>query len=313
MAGLFISYRRNDQPGFAGRLADALEEAFGRDNVFRDVEDIHPGDDFVLTIQKQLGRVNVMLVMIGPAWLTASKDGARRLDDPDDFVRREVQVALESGIAVLPVLVDGALMPTLADLPDAIAALARRQAFVLSDAGWTTDIARLVAYVRPLLNARNQGALRPKRMAWVVAIGILIIGLVALIAMESRTVSSRTSSPQNSPEGAALLTGRWTAQVKYDWGDVHDEIFDLRLENGEVHGTASYLQLARTVEEGRLQGNRLSFVTHSQEMMGDSPPREQTHRYRGEVKAGELHLVLESRGGLTTHTPVEFTARRVLK
>ena len=69
MAGLFISYRRNDQPGFAGRLADALEEAFGRDNVFRDVEDIHPGDDFVLTIQKQLGRVNVMLVMIGPAWL----------------------------------------------------------------------------------------------------------------------------------------------------------------------------------------------------------------------------------------------------
>lgn len=81
MAGLFISYRRNDQPGFAGRLP-MPEEAFGRDNVFRDVEDIHPGDDFVLTIQKQLGRVDVMLVMIGPAWLTASKDGARRLDDP---------------------------------------------------------------------------------------------------------------------------------------------------------------------------------------------------------------------------------------
>ena len=158
MAGLFISYRRNDQPGFAGRLADALEEAFGRDNVFRDVEDIHPGDDFVLTIQKQLGRVNVMLVMIGPAWLTASKDGARRLDDSDDFVRREVQVALESGIAVLPVLVDGALMPTLADLPDAIAALARRQAFVLSDAGWTTAIARLVACGSALLNARHQCA-----------------------------------------------------------------------------------------------------------------------------------------------------------
>ena len=65
MPGLFISYRRDDQAGFAGRLADALESAFGADNVFRDIEDIRPGDDFVVALHKQLQGIDLMLVMIG--------------------------------------------------------------------------------------------------------------------------------------------------------------------------------------------------------------------------------------------------------
>lgn len=97
MPGIFINYRRDDQAGFAGRLADVLENAFGVENVFRDVEDIHPGEDFVVAIQKQLSSVSVMLVMIGPAWLTVNNNGVRRLNETDDFVRREIQAALESG------------------------------------------------------------------------------------------------------------------------------------------------------------------------------------------------------------------------
>lgn len=105
------------------------------------------------------------------------------------------------------------------------------------------------------------------------------------------------------------LAGRWTAQVNYDWGAVHEETFALKPDNDEVHGTASYLGVARTVEQGRLQAGRLSFVTHSQEVQGDAT-RDVTHRYRGELKAGELHFMLESSGGQSSHPPVEFIARR---
>ena len=145
MSGIFISYRRDDQAGFAGRLADALEARFGADNVFRDIEDIHPGDDFVVAIDQHLASVDVMLVLIGPAWLTLSRNGVRRLDEPDDFVRMEIAAGLKSGKTVLPVLLDGATMPAEKDLPPSISALARRQAMRLTDAGWASDVARLVA------------------------------------------------------------------------------------------------------------------------------------------------------------------------
>lgn len=306
MSGLFISYRRDDQPGYAGRLADALESAFGADKVFRDIEDIRPGDDFVVVLQKQLKSIDVMLVMIGPAWLTTSRDGIRRLDEPEDFVRMEIESGLKSGKTVLPVLVGGALMPTEEDLPAAIRALARRQAIVLSDSGWTSDVARLVDSIRPLLPTRRRLSL-PPALLW----GLAAVTLLALLATGLKGYwpgSSATPPAETTPN----LTGRWTAQIKYDWGAGHEETFVLKQENNEVHGTASYLRVARTVEQGQVQADRLNFITHSQEVLGESS-RELTHRYRGQLKADELHFVLESSGGQSPHVPVEFIARRASK
>ena len=306
MPGLFISYRRDDQPGYAGRLADALESAFGADNVFRDIEDIRPGDDFVVALQKQLKSIDVMLVMIGPAWLTTNRNGVRRLDEPDDFVRMEIETGLRSGKPVLPVLVGGAVMPTEEDLPAAIRALARRQAIVLSDSGWSSDVTRLVDSIRPLLPARRHLSL-PPALLW----GLAAVALLALLATGLKSYWPGTSA--TPPTAIALdLTGRWTAQIKYDWGAVHEETFVLKQENNEMHGTASYLRVARTVEQGQLQADRLSFITHSQEVLGDAS-RELTHRYRGQFKAGELQFVLESSRGQSPHVPVEFIARRVSK
>lgn len=312
MPGIFINYRRDDQPGFAGRLTDALESAFGVDNVFRDVEDIHPGEDFVVAIQKQLSSVGVMLVMIGPAWLTVSRNGVRRLDETDDFVRREIQAGLESGKPVLPVLVGGALMPEQADLPNEIAALALRQAFILSDASWSSDIARLVEFIRPLLPARNR--FQPRRvMAWGVAAVIILITLLIPNLKEALLDPSPLSTSPASNQTNSQLSGRWTARVKYGWGAEYDETFELQVENGEVHGTASFLRLGRIIEQGQLRGHHLSFITRSQEVIDDAAPREQTHRYRGDLKSDELHLVLETTGGLSTQASVEFTARRSLE
>lgn len=308
MSGVFISYRRDDQAGFAGRLADVLVSTFGADNVFRDIEDIHPGEDFVAAIEQQLPAVDVMLVVIGPAWLTVSRNGVRRLDEHDDFVRREIEAGLKSGKAVLPVLVGGATMPAEKDLPPGIAALARRQSFILSDIGWTSEVARLVAVIKP----HFPGSRRPARRSglfWGLA---ALAGIVWLVVGLSGNWPGR-SSDGPKPVSSALaqhLSGRWLATVKYDWGAEHPERFELRLENGEVHGTASYLRLPRPVEQGVLKGEQLSFVTRSQEVVGDGPGREVTHRYRATLKAGELHFVLESGGGYSAHPPVEFVARR---
>jgi hypothetical protein len=309
MPGIFISYRRDDQAGFAGRLADALASAFGAENVFRDIEDIHPGEDFVAIIDRHLASVDVMLVMIGPAWLTASRNGVRRLDEADDFVRMEIAAGLASGKVVLPVLVGGAAMPAEQDLPPAIAGLARRQSLMLADAGWTSDVARLVETIRPFLPASRRLAPNFRRV-WAAA-GLVLVALLA-VGVKVYWPERPVGGPDPvSVEVASSLAGRWAARVKYDWGAEHAERFELRMDNGEVHGTASYLGVARMIEQGRLAGGRLEFLTRTQETLGDGPGREVTHRYRGALKDGQLHLVLESSGGHSAHLPVEFVARRV--
>ena len=306
MPGVFINYRRDDQPGYAGRLADALESAFGADKVFRDIEDIRPGDDFVIALQKQLKGIDVMLVMIGPAWLTACRDGVRRLDEPKDFVRMEIETGLKSGKPLLPVLINGSVMPAEEDLPASIRALARRQAIVLSDVGWSSDVARLIESVRPFLPAR-------RRLSWRSTLLWSLAG-IALLALLATGLKVYWPGTPNAPPAAIALdpTGRWTARITYDWGEGYEETFDLKLENGEVHGTVSYLRVPRIVEQGQVQADRLSFITHSEEVLGDAR-RELTHRYRGQLKSDELHFVLESSGSQSPHDPVEFIARRVSK
>ena len=117
MKGIFISYRRDDAAGYAGRLYDRLAAHFGRDRVFMDVEGIEPGVDFVDAIEGAVGSCEVLIVIIGKDWLAADAVGKRRLDDPGDFVRIETAAALARNIRVVPVLVDDAEMPRAKQLP----------------------------------------------------------------------------------------------------------------------------------------------------------------------------------------------------
>lgn len=142
---VFISYRRDDSAGFAGRLADALEAALGAGSVFRDVDDIAPGEDFVAAIERALTRSAALLVVIGRHWLDAADAaGRRRLEQPQDFVRLEIELALRRGMRIIPVLVDRAAMPGEDQLPERIALLARRQAVELDDGRWNADVERIV-------------------------------------------------------------------------------------------------------------------------------------------------------------------------
>ncbi len=145
---IFVSYRRSDAGGHAGRLCDDLEDRLGPDQVFQDVESIAPGEDFVVAIQRALARADAALVVIGPDWLDATDVvGVRRLDHPDDLVRVEVVTALAADIRVVPVLVGGASMPAAVDLPADLAALARRNAVALDAEEWDDDLDRLLRAV----------------------------------------------------------------------------------------------------------------------------------------------------------------------
>ena len=107
------------------------------------------------------------------------------------------------------------------------------------------------------------------------------------------------------------VVGRWTAQVKYDWGDQYDEVFEFKYLGDALHGTASYLTGRLTIEQARLKGDWISFTTRSQEMMGsDTPWKEVTHRYTGQVTADGIRFTLESGGGYSIHPPLAFTAQR---
>jgi len=145
-ATVFLCYRREDSSGYAGRLFDALVARFGENSVFMDIDTIAPGQDFVDVIEAALVDCEIVLVLIGPSWLNArDKRKRRRLDNPDDFVRMEIEGALSRGLRVLPVLVGGAEIPSSRELPPSLALLARRHAFDVSDRRWRYDVQALLA------------------------------------------------------------------------------------------------------------------------------------------------------------------------
>jgi hypothetical protein len=142
---IFVSYRREDTAYPAGWLVDRLTEHFGSGQVFKDVDSIELGDDFVEAISAAVGSCDVLLALIGDEWLTVTgEDGRRRLDDPADFVRVEIEAALRRDVRVIPILVDGARMPRAEQMPTSLAGLQRRQALELSPNRFDYDTSRLV-------------------------------------------------------------------------------------------------------------------------------------------------------------------------
>lgn len=162
MSGVFVSYRRDDSQGFAGRLADDLAEALGPDRVFRDIE-IPVGSDFTDVLHRAIAACDILLVVIGRRWASASQHGYRsRLFEPTDWVRTEIEAAFAQGKQVVPVLVGGAEMPTASDMPESIGRLARLQAAFLSDRHWDGEVLELAQRLRGLCPSLARG-MAPQR------------------------------------------------------------------------------------------------------------------------------------------------------
>jgi NB-ARC domain/TIR domain/Sel1 repeat/CobQ/CobB/MinD/ParA nucleotide binding domain len=217
-----ISYRRDDTAGLAGRLYDRVSQHFGLDRVFMDIDAnaILPGEDYVEAIRSRMYEASAWLVVIGPSWAeSVNSHGERRLDDPDDFVRIEVATALKLGIPVIPVLVDGAVMPRSKELPADLQALTYRQAIALNHSNFNQGVDKLVYGLEHstqpvstpkmrLDQARSQQVstaemqkrqdLRRRRRIWAAgaaAVAAALLGLLALIGVQQRQTTNQLPRP----------------------------------------------------------------------------------------------------------------------
>jgi hypothetical protein len=242
---IFISYRRTDSRGDARSIYDALSRRFGREHVFFDIDSLKPGRDFIDALEETLDRATVMLVIIGPSWLTAADvHGQRRLDDPNDLVRIEVERSLLRGreLLIMPVLVGGAAMPDTDHMPPELRDLTRRQATSLIDEHWDTTLNALIAQLELIgtglvetpksgsvnaTSATSDGSAtllasqsvsreaiddgtterprsRRRRRALIVAGGVAVVVLAAVVALHANG-STSTSGRGATPAGPTTI------------------------------------------------------------------------------------------------------------
>jgi TIR domain len=163
VAKIFISYRRDDSSGQAGRVFDRLEREFGRDRLFMDVDAVPLGVDFMKVLREEVAKCSALLAVIGPRWLDAcDEQGIRRLDNPKDFVRVELAAALQRAIPVIPILLDGARVPKADRLPKELEALTLRNALDIRHVSFGSDMHKLIRALEPLLASSDQiGATLP--------------------------------------------------------------------------------------------------------------------------------------------------------
>jgi hypothetical protein len=210
MPAIFVSYRRADAVGTAGRLFDRLSQRFGEAQVFRDIESIEAGEDFEEAIRDAFRTATAVLVVIGPRWLDLGKaDGSRRLDDPHDYVRREIEAALPSDAGVIPVLIEGASMPQADALPASLRELTKRNAVILSDLDWEDEIARLLRQLETRgIRPESASAARddaPAESGWRSAARTtvaLVPDFLSLLFQPRRFLARRTAGKDASVAGA---------------------------------------------------------------------------------------------------------------
>jgi TPR repeat protein len=161
---IFLSYRRADSQEVVGRIYDRLVQRFSKEQIFRDLDSLEIGRPFPVALDEAIKKAKVALVLIGPSWVAIKdSDEKRRLDDPADFVRREVEIALSSGIPVVPVLVSNAKMPTEPELPDSLRPLVVRHGIsVRPDPDFHKDINSLINRLLQIADLHTNVSLSPQ-------------------------------------------------------------------------------------------------------------------------------------------------------
>ncbi len=195
MAGgrIFLSYRRSDEPGYAGRIYDRLDKHFpGR--VFRDVEGIAPGVEFARVIADRIQRCRAIVVVIGPRW-AGPEGGPSRIHEESDWVRLEIREAVRRKLAVFPVLVNGARLPSRGSLPDDIVALCDRQAIELHEHAFEYSVEQLAASLGTAIGERPATLQRTRSSssrAWALvgALAVFFVGVVVALVLIPRPSST---------------------------------------------------------------------------------------------------------------------------
>ena len=217
VGGLFISYRRQDAAAAASRLYEDLTARYGPEDVFLDIATLQPGQDWARNLRRAVASSDAMLVLIGPQWLTAQDaDGRRRIDDPHDRIRSEVAAALQLDKRVIPVLVDGAAMPSLDELPANLVHLATLQAASLRYERWREDAEQLYR----MLKISTSTSTRPSFFNRLEQAFAILLGRTDIPATPSAPIIS-TAPPLSARPPMSLRPRNHDVFVSYSSGDEH--------------------------------------------------------------------------------------------
>ena len=320
MPDIFISYRREDTSGYAGRLYDQVSAHFGRDHVFMDVAAIEPGADFADTIEKKVGTCDALIALIGKNWLTIKDDQNRvRLGNPEDFVSVEIAAALKRNVEVIPVLVGGAKMPQSRDLPESLQLLSRRQALELSDGRFIRDVADLIDALKTPPGARSvvskwiKPALAASLCVAAVGAGLWLWPKpphpTPLAEAPRPTAAPPADSSKTAPP--ANVTGSWKAVVQKE--DVKFEVyFTFEAVGDKLFGKAIYPTGEAGILNGKFDQGRISFITKH---VPDFAEEEATINVEGKVSGDEIEIFMQDKDGFSkgvAHRVARTTQPKVL-
>jgi hypothetical protein len=279
MSLIFISYRREDSAGYAGRLHESLERRLGKGEVFRDADALEPGEDFVDAIAARLRHCRACLVVIGREWVhVGDTSGRRRLERENDYVRLEIAAALaRPDVLVIPVLVESMAMPVAEELPEAIRALSRRHAASLRDETWDADVDRLVRTVRKSIG--EGGGFRdflstsgpptsrlPLPAGWSLKWAVLAVTLLAVILVartfrgaddDTETLTTTTAVVTRDGPGEAVEAPAYAIATPRLAEIAHGDLIYTLLSGGVTpHGSDSTVRLRfRFSNEGGYPAN----------------------------------------------------------
>jgi hypothetical protein len=223
---VFVSYRRRDSPGYAGRIRDALRSIFGKDHVFYDVATIQGGVDFAVAIREAIDKAAIVAVIIGPHW--ARRRLWDRLVSRPDWVRFEIEYARQLGKPILPIVVAAGVMPSTLSLPASLEFLSTINATSVRDDSWDSDIDRLIERLSAVAKApvtappttAIEPASKPKRY---LALGAALLAAVAVVSLGRWLWSRATSDRKESTASAPGTTNRPPTTGKIEVGPLGGE------------------------------------------------------------------------------------------
>ena len=231
MAKIFISYRRKDTENQVRSLGNALIQHFGKGQVFYDLETIEAGEDWDETVRRTLTGDTIVLAIIGGDWVTATNAAGQRLiEDSDNNNRRELEIALRERLVIIPVLVEGAEIPTSSELPESLQALTHRNAVKYRNDDWHADVDRVIRAleqrgIKPVA-ARLTGfrAWPPRPVSWLAALAV--VTLVVLLALRGGAVPPFAATPQDGTVLAASKPPTMHQEIVIDSSEGMKAAFD---------------------------------------------------------------------------------------
>lgn len=313
MPRMFMSYRRSDSISESGRMHDHLEREFGARNVFKDVDDIPPGLDFRKVLDDEVAQCDVLLVIIGQKWVSAADDdGNRRLHNPDDFVRIEVESGLKRGdeVLVIPVLINNAKMPSKIDLPDSLHELTYRNAVtVRNDPDFNRDMNRLIHYIRHYTK-RSRPTVPPRVIiGGLVLVVALMIGALVLTNLPddpaatttntaTEAVDDATENPTTKVAEGDEITLLYNAASEQAGNANYPEAIDLYDELIALDESNAPAYLGRALAHASGYGDYVTAISDLEQAIELDPNYAEAYRYlgrytyfEGDYDAVEAHLL----------------------